>query len=201
MKFETVFKTVVGVSMAALTTMATLQTIKEYKNKTGVFAEQPEAVETTELIDTDASPKMDVEVKVENPTLFSKKNLRDAGILVAGGVIAGFIIGVKLMGKRANVAIESARNESYDRGFNFGYHEGTTSMIFKALNQNFDGEKTQFALGTPSPGFTNDNNVTPDILVYSKDENGLFDSIKEFMQTTFGYKDVNVYEEDYNVAF
>ena len=96
MKFESIVKITTGVGLALLAGMATIQTVKEYRTKTGIFEEETETVEevdTTEESEQSEGP--DVEIIVNKPKFLNKETLIKAGIIAALSLVAGFVIAVK----------------------------------------------------------------------------------------------------------
>ena len=76
MKFESIVKITTGVGLALLAGMATIQTVKEYRTKTGIFEEETETVEevdTTEESEQSEGPN--VEIIVNKPKFLNKETL------------------------------------------------------------------------------------------------------------------------------
>lgn len=138
MKFESIVKITTGVGLALLAGMATIQTVKEYRTKTGIFEEETETVEevdTTEESEQSEGP--DVEIIVNKPKFLNKETLIKAGIIAALSLVAGFVIAVKMVGeaagKRIKVAVEEAgdrrEDEIYDTIFMQGRAMKSISII------------------------------------------------------------------------
>ena len=126
MKFESIVKITTGVGLAMLAGMATIQTVKEYRTKTGIFEEE---TETVEEVDTTEGP--DVEIVVNKPKFFNKETLIKTGIIAALSLVAGFVIAVKMVGEAAGKRIKVAVAEGEERGYFSGRANQAISVIKK----------------------------------------------------------------------
>lgn len=116
MKFESIVKITTGVGLALLAGMATIQTVKEYRTKTGIFEEETETVEEVDTTEeTEQSEGPDVEIVVNKPKFFNKETLIKTGIIAALSLVAGFVIAVKMVGEAAGKRIKEAVEEAGDR--------------------------------------------------------------------------------------
>lgn len=130
MKFETIVKVTTGVGLALLAGMATIQTVKEYRTKTGIFEEETETVEevdTTEESEQSEGP--DVEIVVNKPKFLNKETLIKTGIIAALSLVAGFVIAVKMVGEAAGKRIKVAVAEGEERGYLSGRVNQAISVI------------------------------------------------------------------------
>lgn len=129
MKFESIVKITTGVGLALLAGMATIQTVKEYRTKTGIFEEEPEVeVNDTVKEDETSTEEPDVKIVVNKPKFLSKETLVKTGIIAALSLVAGFVIAVKMVGeaagKRIKVAVEEAENRATDATYDNAFMQG-----------------------------------------------------------------------------
>lgn len=114
MEFTNVLKGIAILGGLAVVSMATIQTVRDYKSKTGIFESDESDLkqsESEENVNGSEQEEPDVKININNPSYFSKKNIKT--VLIVSGIVftLGAVVGIKLMGKAANVKITSLRDE------------------------------------------------------------------------------------------
>ena len=139
MEFTNVLKGIAILGGLAVVSMATIQTVRDYKSKTGIFesdesnltqSESEENVNGSEQEEPKDHVKSepDVKININNPSYFSKKNIKT--VLIVSGIVftLGAVVGIKLMGKVANVKITSLRDELNNAKFDIATMIGWASV-------------------------------------------------------------------------
>lgn len=168
MEFTNVLKGIAILGGLAVVSMATIQTVRDYKSKTGIFEpdesdlKQSEPGEPGELgEDVDGSeqevPKdhvksePDVKININNPSYFSKKNIKTT--LIVSGIVftLGAVVGIKLMGKAANVKITSLRDELNNAKFDLATMIGWASVADNQDDVRININVDTIATTSPNP--------------------------------------------------
>ena len=134
MEFTNVLKGIAILGGLAVVSMATIQTVRDYKSKTGIFEsdesdlKQSESEENVNGSEQEEPKEPDVKININNPSYFSKKNIKTA--LIVSGIVftLGAVVGIKLMGKAANVKITSLRDELNNAKFDIATMIGWASV-------------------------------------------------------------------------
>lgn len=162
MEFTNVLKGIAILGGLAVVSMATIQTVRDYKSKTGIFEPDESDLKQSEPgEDVDGSeqevPKdhvksePDVKININNPSYFSKKNIKTA--LIVSGIVftLGAVVGIKLMGKAANVKITSLRDELNNAKFDLATMIGWASVADNKDDVRININVDTIATTSPNP--------------------------------------------------